>query len=420
MDYKIIVAHPERQHSFKLASALKKKGMLCKYVTTVYNKKTSLLMRVTKLFLSKENLHRANSRVNSDLSEEDVVQYCELLGLLQIALYRFDKSKKLYNWWHKNTSRRFGKKVAKLAIKEKADAVILYDANALTCFKYLQEKAPNIKRIMDTSAANRLFMKNIYEKDMVACPIFADRLKKERNFLWRGNYCELLAQELQVTQYFLVPSTFVKKSLMYSGITEEQIKICPYGANFEVKSFEQKDNPRQNGPLRAVYVGNVTEMKGIFYLLEAVLRIPKELLQLTVVGAFENDDKLFDKYLDRVIFTGRVTHERVQEILKQADVFVFPSLGEGMSLSVLEAMSCGLPCIVSENSGVTEAIVEGENGFIVGIQDINAIKNRLIWFVENQSNIPDMQKAAISVASQYSWDKYSCKVTKIIEDIIKS
>lgn len=418
MEYKVIVAHPERQHSFKLASALKKEGMLCKYVTTVYNKRDSLIMRFTKLFLSQENLQRANNRINPDLSEDDVIQYCELLGLIQIALYRFDKSRRIYNWWHKNTSRRFGKKVARLAIKENADAVILYDANALTCFKYLKEKAPHIKRIMDTSAANRLFMKSVYEKDMLLCPEFAKRLKKERDFLWRGNYCDLLNEELSVTQYFLSPSEFVKKSLMYSGIKEEQIKICPYGANFNVNLFDNSALYASGDILHAVYVGNVTEMKGIYYLLEAILRIPKEKIKLTVVGAFENKDGLFDKYLDRVVFTGRVTHDKVQEILMESDIFVFPSLGEGMSLSILEAMACGLPCIVSENSGLEEAIIEGKNGFIIGIQDISIIVEKFKWFIDNKSKIRTMREASINTAKKYSWSKYDENVKRIIKDII--
>lgn len=328
MEYKVIVAHPERQHSFRLASALKKNGILFKYITTVYNKKSSILMRVTKLFLSQENLQRANNRINKDLEEDDVVQYCELRGLLQIALYRFDKSKRLYNWWHKNTSRRFGLKVAKLAIQEKVDAVILYDANALTCFKYLKTKAPHIKRIMDTSAANRLYMKTIYEHDIKKCPEFAPRLKRERNFLWSGNYCNLLEQELGATQFFLAPSEFVKKSLKYSGIEDNQIFLCPYGTNFEARELDNDDSLSSDEVLKAVYVGNVTEMKGIYYLLEAMQMIPKEKVQLTVVGAFENDDHLFDKYLDRVNFTGRVTHETVRNILNCSDVFVFPSLGK--------------------------------------------------------------------------------------------
>ena len=59
---KIIVAHPGRQHSFRVAKALKDTGLLYKYATTVYNKDSSLLMRFVKLFLGKNNYARAQRR----------------------------------------------------------------------------------------------------------------------------------------------------------------------------------------------------------------------------------------------------------------------------------------------------------------------------------------------------------------------
>lgn len=419
MKYKILVAHPERQHSFKLASALKKSDYLFKYITTVYDKQSSLLMKCTKLFLSKENLHRAEGRKNSDLEDSDVIQFCELRGLIQIALYRFDKSKLIYNWWHKKTSEKFGKKVAKLAIKENVDAVILYDANALTCFKILEERAPHILRIMDTSAANRLYMKTIYEKDMILCPQFSERLKQERNFLWRSNYCELLSNELKLTEFFLVPSTFVKKSLLYSGIKEDQIKICPYGSNFNINETGERIKKDKSEIVKGIYVGNVTEMKGIYYLLEAALKIPNDKFKLTIVGAFNNSDGIFDKYKDKIDFVGRVTHEKVQKYLLNSDIFIFPSLGEGMSLAVLEAMACGLPCIVTKNSGVSEAINEGKNGYEVDIQNIAAIKEKIEWFIQNKNAIMTMRNHAIESAKIYTWENYNNKLIKIIDSILE-
>ena len=420
MKYKIIVAHPERQHSFKLASALKQNDCLFKYVTTVYDKESSFLMKCTKLFLSKENLHRAEGRKNPDLKDNDVIQFCELRGLIQIALYRFDKSKIIYNWWHKKTSKKFGKKVARLAIKENVDAVILYDANALTCFKILEERAPKILRIMDTSAANRLYMKTIYEKDMKICPQFSEKLKEERNFLWRSNYCKLMSSELNATQYFLAPSTFVKESLIYSGIKEEQIKICPYGSNFNINEAGERIKKDNSAILKGIYVGNVTEMKGIYYLLEAALKIPNDKFKLTVVGAFNNSDGIFDKYRDRINFVGRVTHEKVEEFLLKSDIFIFPSLGEGMSLAVLEAMACGLPCIVTKNSGVSDAINEGKNGYEIDVQNIMAIKEKIEWFIKNKDAIVTMGNHAIESAKIYTWENYNYNLIKIIDSILES
>lgn len=418
MSYKIIVAHPGKQHSFRLASALKKNGMLCKYVTTVYDKESSLMMRIVKKFLNKGNLKRANSRKNPDLIDNDIVQFCEFSGLIEIVLARYDKSKRLYNRWHSFTSDRFGKKVAALAIKEKADAVIMYDTNAISCFEKLKKEAPGIKRIMDSSAANRLFMKKVYEQDMEICPMFSEKLKSEVTYLWNKKSVDRCAREIENTEFILAPSEFVKKSFLFSDIEEQKIKICPYGSNFEPVSHISK-NDCSNRPLEAVYVGNVTEMKGIHYLLEAVAGITNDLVHLTVVGAYDNSSHIFDKYIGQITFTGRIQHDEVKKILCESDVFVFASLGEGLSLSVLEALACGLPCIVTEHSGANDAIEDYKNGFVIPIQSIKAIKDSLLWFADNRELIPEMKQRAIETAEKYTWKAYEERVSSSIIQIIE-
>lgn len=115
--------------------------------------------------------------------------------------------------------------------------------NARNAFSILKEKAPNILRIMDVSAANRLYMKNVYESDFSKCPSFASMLKKERKILWDAKTVDRLMDEINLTHKFFVPSVFVKKSLQYSGVSEKRIAICPYGANFNksvISKIEKK------------------------------------------------------------------------------------------------------------------------------------------------------------------------------------
>ncbi len=404
MDKKIIVAHPGKQHSFKIASELKKNNMLFKYITTIYDSKSSILMKLIKKVLRGDNLKRAIGRKNIDLSENDVIQFCEIFGLVEIFLARYDKKRKIYNWWQRYNADIFGKKVAQYAIKNNVDAVIMYDTNALKCFQILEKKAPHIKRVMDVSAANRIYMKKIYESDFQKCPEFADKLKAERGFLWQEKNIERLEQEIIYTQFFLAPSNFVKNSLLYSGVKEKQIYICPYGTNFKIEDVKKIE--KKNEPLEAVYVGNVTEMKGIFYLLEAFKNIDVSRVHLTIVGAYNNSDNSLDDYMKQVSFTGRVTHDKVEQILRSSDFFVFSSLGEGLSLSVLEALACGLPCITTENSGANDAIDEGNNGFVVPIQNTNGIISKVNWFDKNRNKIPEMSQLALASAKKYTWENH--------------
>lgn len=401
---KIIVAHPGRQHSFMTAGELKKEGLLFKYITTVYNSESSLLMRLIRKCVSGDDLKRAEGRRTEMLQDTDVLRFCEIAGLIEVFLARYDKKDRLYTLWHNLTSDRFGKKVAKYAIKNKADAVILYDTNALTAFSVLREKAPGIARIMDVSAANRAYMKTVYEQDFLKNPAFADKLRTETRHVWNKRLLSRLEKEISLTQYFLAPSLFVKESLNYSGVKDEQIAICPYGTNFPVCRQTRKLKPE--GPLEAVYVGNVTELKGIFYLLEAAKAIPKTRVHLSVVGAYDNSSGLLTPYMEHVSFIGRVTHEKVYEILQASDFFVFASLGEGFGLSILEALACGLPCIVTRNSGATDAISEGNSGFVVDVQDSDALREKMLWFDGHRDRIPEMSRNALRTAEQYSWENH--------------
>lgn len=139
---KVIVAHPGQQHSFRVAKAMKDAGMLYKYATTVYNKESSVLMTILKLFLNKDNYDRAQQRKCANLEDDDVVQFCEIDGLLLLALQRVDFTRYFSGKYSGYISRKFQRKLAKYIIKNDVDAVISYDTNSAVLFHILKEKAP--------------------------------------------------------------------------------------------------------------------------------------------------------------------------------------------------------------------------------------------------------------------------------------
>ena len=92
---KIMVIHPGTQHSTKLVAAIKSHGHEVKLVTTVYNKKGSLINKLFKILPNAER-QRINSRKHSDLTEEDIILFNELEGLILLVIGRLDKKKILY------------------------------------------------------------------------------------------------------------------------------------------------------------------------------------------------------------------------------------------------------------------------------------------------------------------------------------
>lgn len=415
---KVIVAHPAQQHSYRLATALKNANMLEKYATTVYYKKESLTALCAHLLRGKFRV-KAESRHCDNLDDNDVIQFCELEGLIKLVALNTNFLKRHYYQIKYHTADHFARKVARYAIKHHVDAVITYDDSSPLLFEILEREAPHILRIMDMSSANLLYLKNIYEHDMELAPSFAERMRRERSICWNQDILDRAEREIKATQKFLVPSEFVSRSLAYSGVKSEQLLRCPYGvdiAQFSPKEYKD-DLYIKNRAIRFIYVGGVKELKGIAYLLEAFRDIPTNDAVLTVVGQYCPDDKDIQEYKDKVEFTGMVLHNEIPDLLRQADVFIFPSLGDSYALSVMEAAACGLPVIISENTGVMDEIQDGVNGFVVPVQSVTSLKSRIEYFINHPEKIESMGREARKMAEQNTWSKYYDYTAEIIKNV---
>lgn len=417
MKYKIIVAHPGKQHSYHLASALNKNNTLLYYITTIYNKKSAILYKALSHFLSEDNVKRLNNRRNKDLKDEQVIQFNQLGGLLETLLVRIDKKKILYRRVREFNSDRFGIKVAKFAIKKKAEAVIMYDDNATAAFRYLKKYAPDIVRIQDVSIAARPYIKDIYEDEIKRSNDI--QLYKDNIDCWNSKSLKRSKEEIRDSQYFLVASDFVRLSLLKCGVLESQIRIIPYGINI---SSNLRRRPFQNkkDAVNFLFVGQVNYRKGIPYLLEAMSLLNEDKVTLTITGEYKNDDWFIKKYKKNknIFFTGLVTPDKMKEIYEKAHVFVLPSFAEGMAQVGLEAMACGLPIICTFNSGLSRFVTSGENGFIVSPGNVMELKEKMQWFLYHKDKILEMgMKAKISV-SKYTWEYYEKEVSQEILNIL--
>lgn len=419
MTKKVIVAHPHKQHSFQLATALEKSDLLFAYVTTVYQKEGSITAFISR-FLKGNEQKKANSRRCEGIPDNKVVQFCELYGLLYLIIMRIVKNnKKIMEPLDAFIEKRFGKKLAKFAVKNEVSAVICYDTQSVTLFRELQRVAPQIKRVMDVSAANLIYLKKVYIHDMENDNRFKDRLLKERPTLFNDNAGKnevRILEELKNTDYFLVPSIFAKESLTYSGIDSSKIYTCPYGVDLSSFSLKQYDSFSE--PIKFIYVGGIKQLKGIGYLLQAFHCIDKSRATLTVVGAGNISDSDILPFINDFEFKGMVVHSDIPLLLKEHDVFVFPSLGDSFGFAPLEAAATGLPLIVSKNTGLSDYITDGFNGFIIEPHSTEALIEKINWFIEHKDEVKIMGERANKMASDFTVSNYYKRVTRIVSKIL--
>ena len=144
-------------------------------------------------------------------------------------------------------------------------------------------------------------------------------------------------------------------------------------------------------------VGRMEEVKGHIYLVKGYVKLLQEhpdfkgKIKLVILGDGTCKKECLDILSDagheeNACLPGSV--ENVQELLPAIDIFVLPSLAEGISNTILEAMSCGLPVIATAVGGNTELLIDGHTGKLIPAKDIDAMAHALYMYVSN----PDLRK----------------------------
>ena len=103
---------------------------------------------------------------------------------------------------------------------------------------------------------------------------------------------------------------------------------------------------------------------------------------------------------DHVYFAGKVNDEKMAECLNAADIYITTSQSDGTSASMLEAMACGLPVIVSNAPAYYEWVEDGVNGFIVPRGDSEALTKHLCVLLSNQKLCSKMGQRNLQIARQ--------------------
>lgn len=413
---KVIVAHPGQQHSFRLASALKKAGMLDRHVTTIYDKPTPV-NRALKALLPASERARAEARRNPDLADDEVVCLGTLRGVVEAAAYRLDHGRDVYRFVQRRNADAFGRRLARLACARQADAVVLYDSTASACFETLRRLRPETVRILDVSSCARPFKKELFDAELARSG--HDDLRRENSALWSERLLERHRAELRLADAFLVPSQFVRESLVRCGVDERRIFTVPYGAN--VSDAITRAAPAAGEPVRFLFVGGVNANKGVPLLLEAFAALPEGAATLTLTGRYDPDAWFVRqaRAMKGVTLTGAVPHERMREVYAQADVFVLPSLTEGLSQAGVEAMSCALPIVCTANTGVNDYVRDGVSGFVIPAGDPQALADKLQWCVDHRDRLPEMGGAARAAVSGLTWEAYEKKAAEAVQMIVK-
>jgi glycosyltransferase involved in cell wall biosynthesis len=148
----------------------------------------------------------------------------------------------------------------------------------------------------------------------------------------------------------------------------------------------------------ACCVANVRKIKGIPYLIRAANHLPPGLKIYFILVGSGMDSPAIRKLIEKTQYRNNfITMGNTPDVLSYTaacDIYIQPSLTEGLGRSVIEAMCMRKPVIVSGIGGVGELIEEGKNGFFVPAASPGLIAAKLLWYYENRNRIREMGFAA--------------------------
>lgn len=212
----------------------------------------------------------------------------------------------------------------------------------------------------------------------------------ERGFLRRsGLLPRLLRKFFFRSDIIIALSKEIKSQLLNFGFPLQRTKSLPNGVN--IRSFHPVNiqNERHN----IVFVGRLVIEKGVPLLIQAIAKLKDDFpdIELNIIGdGYGRDDllKMTKEFgvEDCVRFLGRKNN--VYEHLTQADIYVQPSLNEGLPNSLLEAMACGLPVVVTRVGGMPDVVSNSVEGFVVEPSDVNSLAEAIRKLLHN----PELRK----------------------------
>ncbi len=225
---------------------------------------------------------------------------------------------------------------------------------------------------------------------------------------------EKAKQEYAEADHIVVPSQFVKRTLVEKGIDPNHISIVQ-----DAVTRRFQPHPKLDAVFRIVTVGRVELRKGGQYLLEAFRQLKLPNAELLLVGGILDEMKpTLARYAGLYRSLGYASEETLGWAYSQSSVCVIPSVEDGWCHVTLEAMSCGIPVIVSANVGSADIVEDGVNGFVVPACNTQALMEKIELLYRQPDLCREMGRQAQMCVKERTWEKYGQDMRQVFEAVL--
>ena len=408
---KVVVSHPtSNQFNRSLISGLHNSNQLSVFFTTVACYPGQLLFSISKLSFLKDLRRRSFEKrfqkhtktfsfyemgrmISSKLKLKKIVKHESGKFCVDTVYHKHDK------WVAKSL----------LPLKQKGlEAVYAYEDGALETFNLA--KKLGIMCVYELPIGYWKAARSFMQDELDNNPAWSSTLtgfKDSEAKLRRKD------SELALADTVFVASTFTKKTLENYEGTLPEIKVIPYG--FPNVKNAKAYLPLANRKLKVLFVGGLSQRKGISYLFESVDALTDK-VSLTVIGRKPTADcQPLNENLKKHSWIPSIPHDEVLAKMRDHDILIFPSLFEGFGLVITEAMSQGTPVITTDRTAGPDLITHEKDGWLVSSGAAEPIIEILKDVLANPNQLENVGRAARETARKRPWSVYEQEMANEIK-----
>ncbi len=307
--------------------------------------------------------------------------------------------------------RALDRRLATALDEERPDVVYCYEDAALQTF--LTAKKLGIHRAYDLPIAYWQTVKVLLDDEAARCPEWEPTListQDSEEKLGRKD------AELELAELIVCPSHFVFRSL--PAEQQKRATVSEFGSPGTIPDHAVERRAAE-AKLRFLFAGTMSQRKGLADVFQAFKLLRRQDVELVILGSALMPHEFYRKQYREFVYESTRPHPAVLELMRNCDVLVLPSIVEGRALVQQEAMSCGLPLIVTANTGGEDLVEEGRTGFLVPIRSPEAIAEKISWFADHRHLLPELRKCAMAKARERTWEAYGAKIVNKLLQLAK-
>ncbi len=404
---RVLLGHPSGNQFFRqLAIALRNAGALSEACTTIDWRSDRWLAKFLPRAMAAELGRRSFSaelgvRVEQHPTREWLRLAAGRLGLN--ALTRHEIGPLSVDAVYRDFDRWMARRLER---EEGARIVYAYEDAAETTFRAAAKLGWT--RVYDLPIAYLETSRRLLDEEAARWPDWEPTLVGTRDS------AEKLARkrrELELADIVVCPSRFVADSLPPEVRSTRRVLVAPFGSP-PLAGVSPRSARGAGEPLRVLFAGALTQRKGLADLFAAMRLLDRRDVRLVVLGSPVVDLDFYRSVYPDFDYEPPRPHGEVLALMRTCDVFCLPSIVEGRALVVQEAMSCGLPAIVTLNTGTDDVVEEGRSGFVVPIRSPGAIAEKIAWFAGQRDAVPAFGERAQAAAARFTWARYGGTIVR--------